>query len=181
MKKWHKIEDLLKEIHALPCDRAIKYIVIHHTFEPNHGNWRGDRSADGVKAYWMGKTKDYGWHNPLGASFIVAPGGEVYQPFPLSQIVNANSDGEMNRHAVSIETVGCFDTGHDTLVNPQRHALLGLVGGVLARFGLSEECIHYHAEFNHGKTCPGTGFPSRETFRKDAHVAKGWVLATFKG
>ncbi len=175
MKKWMTVEEFLRDLPHIPAgSRRCEKVVMHHTAEPTHASWRGDRSADGILSYWRSRSQQLGYRNPLGAHFIVAPGGEVYQAFPLEQVLNANSNSGVNLRSVSFETVGNFDVGHDRLEGVQRHAVMGLIGGLLVRYSLQPDDLFFHRDFTKVKSCPGTGI-ERAVIRESAIGARRWA------
>lgn len=176
MKYWAKIEDLLKDLHTLHTgDREIQFVVLHHTWDPDHAHWHGEKGAEAIKEYWLESTKENGWEHPLGGHFIVDPAGGIYLPFgDLSQPLNANSNLKVNREGIAIETVGNFDVGHDRLAGSQKHAVLGLIGGLLVRFGLGMNDVFFHRSFENYKDCPGSSLNLAQV-RQEAAAAMDWV------
>lgn len=181
MKKWAKVEDVAKEKNALNSgSRGIKVVVVHHSWRPNHKQWKGDRSADGIMTFWKLRQREEGWSAPPGGHFLVAPKGEIYMPFTLDKIINANSDRKANATGIGIETVGNFDTGNDILEGVQEHALHGLVGLLLVKFGLTTDNIFFHRDFPAAhKSCPGTSL-DRTMFRNDCKSSVGWAKDVLK-
>lgn len=175
MKKWSKVEDFAKEIFKMNVTRKVKLVVVHHTYIPNHKQWQGDKSANGVLNFWKKRQREEGWSAPPGGHFLVAPKGELYLPFDLSKIINANSDRKANRDGVAIETVGNFDAGHDKLEGTQRHSLYGLIGLLLAKFNLLPKDIYFHRSFPAAhKSCPGTSL-NLDIMRKDIESSLIWA------
>ncbi|MBW3623651.1 MAG: peptidoglycan recognition protein family protein [Armatimonadetes bacterium] len=173
VKKWTSVEAYLKDMPPAG-GRQISGVVIHHTWSPDHATWRGDRSAAGIMRYWLQRSKELGYRNPLGAHYIVAPDGAVYQCFPHAQVLNANSNGHANRTTISLEIVGNLDVGNDTLKNPQKHGVLGLTGVLLCRYGLTEAHVSFHRDFTDTKSCPGTGI-KKDVFVAYARTALAWA------
>jgi hypothetical protein len=174
MNRWLQIEALLPALRDLPVgDRRICWVVLHHTGKPDHRDWKGDRSAEAVLRYWLMRTKQLGWQNPLGAHFIVSPEGVIYQPFSLAVPVNANSDLQANRRSVSIEVVGDFNRGRDRLEGRQRHAVMGLIGGLLARLALAPEALMFHRDYT-ATDCPGSSL-TRSALREQAVLSLKWA------
>ncbi len=175
MERWLRIEELLRRLPALPTgDRRIGLVVLHHTWQPNHASWRGDRTAEAVRDYWLRQTQARNWRNPLGAHFLVSPEGIIYQPYPLWVAVNANGNPEANRRGIAVEAVGDFDRGHDVLEGRQRHAVMGLLGGLLAVFGLGPLHLMFHRDYTRGKSCPGTSL-QRNGLREESVTAIKWA------
>lgn len=173
LKKWPSVESYLKDPPAAG-GRPVKGVVIHHTAVPDHSDWAGDRSADGIMGYWVRRTKELRWRNPLGAHYLVSPAGEIYLCFGHAQVLNANTSLRANRTTLSIEIVGNFDKGRDVLRNPQKHAALGLAAALLHRYGLTERQISFHRDYTDTKSCPGTGL-DLGVFRSYAAPALAWV------
>jgi len=176
------VEDLLKVLHSVPAgDRSIHEIVLHHTYDPDHATWRGDEGAAGILQYWKDSTEEKGWRHHLGGHLLVAPEGKVYLPFgDLAEPLNANSNPDINAHGIAIETVGNFDTGHDSLEGAQKHAVLALLAGLLLRFKLTKDRLFFHRSFENYKSCPGTGL-SLSAIRGDMPAAMAYVRSVEAG
>lgn len=171
---WKSVEELLPELRSLPCDRSITHLVMHHTAIPTRKQWAGDSSASAILTYWLKEQKARGWKNPLGGQFIVSPTGRIYLPFSLSVAANCNSSLTVNKHGIALEVVGSFDVGGDLFDGVQRHATIGLFAGLCVRFGLTEEAVHLHREYNKSKTCPGSAI-DRSHLRRDIVTAIPWA------
>lgn len=177
MRSWLTIEDCLQDLNSLSAgERSIKLVVLHHTWRPDHAQWKGDGSANSVKKFWLKRRQEEGWTHPPGGHFIIAPNGKIYAPFgDISIPLNANSDRKANREGVAIEMVGDFDVGHDVLNGVQRHSAMGLIGGLLVRFNLAPRDLFFHRDFPAAhKSCPGTSL-RRDSMRLDAQFAMEWA------
>ncbi|MDH7569828.1 MAG: N-acetylmuramoyl-L-alanine amidase, partial [Armatimonadota bacterium] len=121
MKTWPSVERCVPALRGLSAgERAIRCVVLHHTWRPDHAGWRGDAGAEAILAFWLRRQRAEGWRNPPGAHFLVAPDGRVYAPFQnLALPLNANGNANANREGVAVEAVGDFDTGRDLLQGVQ--------------------------------------------------------------
>jgi hypothetical protein len=177
VNRWLRVEDLLPSLRALnDGGRHINGVVLHHTSAPTHAQWKGDPSVSGMLSYWEERRQREGWERPPGYHLLVSPGGVIYAPFvDLAPVLNANSDQEANRHCVAVSMVGNFDRGHDVLEGLQRHATLGLLGGLMERYGLPISHLHFHRDFPEAhKSCPGNSL-DRSDLRGAVLLAQPWA------
>ena len=176
--KWATVEEAIAALPTIHTGgRSIQAVILHHTWEPSHADWTEDAGVRSMLAFWKARQKREGWKYPTGGHYVVGPDGTVWAPFDdLSIPLNADSNLKINHVGVAIETVGNFDTGHDTLEGPQRHAVIGLMAGLCHRFGLGVEQVMFHRDFTNEKTCPGTSL-SRGTIRMEVQQAIPWVIS----
>ena len=176
---WKHIEDFIQGLpHLQDGGRGISSLVLHHTYDPDHASFDGEKSIRGIERYWRSETKKKGWEHPLGAHFIVAPEGVIYQTFGLDVPVNADSQLTVNQHGIAVEAVGNFDTGHDLLEGSQLHAVAGLFGALMVRYRLGPQDVHFHSDYQSYKSCPGSGL-SKGWFRQRAAAGKAWAAALY--
>ena len=182
MRYWESVEALLDDLPKLDTDgRRIRYLIAHHTWSPDKDSFDGERSVKGMVRYWRGRQKASGWKNPPGGHFVVGPAGDIWAPFDdLALPLSASSSDTFNHQGVAVEIVGNFDEGRDELVNPQRHAVIGLFAGLMVQFGLSSADVFFHRDAPAArKTCPGSGL-DRSQFRMAIDAAKGWAFAQLR-
>ena len=171
---WNHVEDLLKDLPHLDGSRTWGHVVLHHTYDPSHATFAGEKTIGGMIRYWRQRQKKEGWHDPIAYHFLVAPEGLIFQLADLDDVLNASSNEAMNHHGVAVCAVGNFDTGHDALVDPQRHAVVGLCAGLLHWRNIPIQEMHFHREFNHGKSCPGTSL-AEGPVKMEIERARAWA------
>jgi N-acetylmuramoyl-L-alanine amidase-like protein len=135
--------------------RVIDEVHMHHTWEPNHATWAGERSVIAMRDYHVDVNKwaDIAQHvtiDPTGMVWL----GRDWNRQPAS---SAGHNGTSARGPFMFETVGNFDVGHESLAGDQRATVLGVIAAVQQRFGLAVESLRFHRQLGSPKTCPGSG------------------------
>ena len=145
--------DVLK---AFNFRRRITGVHMHHTWRPNHAQWKGHDSMVGM---WRFHTQDRGFSD-IAQHLTIDPEGQVW----TGRNWNAAPASMMGHNGTSLagpfmfETVGDFDLGRDVLQGAQRKAVLDVIALVQTKFGLAPETLMFHNQAA-DKTCPGTGIP----------------------
>jgi hypothetical protein len=140
--------------------RRIDAVHMHHTWRPNHAQWRGEPS---VVAMWRFHTETNGWSD-IAQHVTIAPDGSIWEgrDWNARPASASGHNGSSTSGPFMFETVGDFDVGRDVLSGPQRSAVVGVIARVLQRFGLGSESVHFHREMTTLKTCPGTSVKLEE-------------------
>ncbi|MBX7217430.1 MAG: caspase family protein [Candidatus Kapabacteria bacterium] len=152
-----------------PFRRQITDVHLHHTWRPNHSQYKGQST---IKAMYDYHTITNGW-NDIAQHATVAPDGTIWLGrnwnSPPASASGHNGSGKFG--PFMIEMIGDFDKGRDVLKDPQLKSVLELIARVQLHFGLSPETLRFHNEMS-GKTCPGNSI-DRQALLKDlkAHLA----------
>ena len=133
--------------------RQINMVHVHHTWRPNHAQYRGHASIEGM---WRHHTQQNGWRD-IAQHVSVAPDGSIWlgRNFNLPPASAAGHNGNVQCGPFMIEAIGDFDRGQDELVDPQRASLISVIAAVQQHFGLPHTAIMFHNMMS-SKTCPGT-------------------------
>ena len=146
-----------------PFSRTITDVHLHHTWRPNHSQYKG---ASTIKAMYDYHTNTNGWSD-IAQHATVAPDGTIW----LGRNWNsppASASGHNGSAAFGpfmIEMIGDFDKGRDVLKDPQLKSVLELIARVQLRFKLPPESLRFHNQMS-GKTCPGSSV-DRQALLKD--------------
>lgn len=134
--------------------RTITEVHVHHTWEPNHQTWAGERSIIAMRVFHM---QENGWSD-IAQHLTIAPDGLLWpgRNWNRAPASATGHNGTAFRGPFMFETVGNFDVGHDTLRGPQRASVLGVVAALQRQFGLSPDTMRFHRQLGSPKTCPGT-------------------------
>ena len=125
-------------------------IHVHHTWRPNHGQYRGLASIEGM---WRYHTVDNEWSD-IAQHVSIGPEGTIWTGRTWNR-VPASAKGHSHRGVFMIETVGDFDHGRDVLDGEQFDSLLSVVAILQIYFQLPLwSSIKFHNQMS-GKTCPG--------------------------
>jgi hypothetical protein len=146
------IEDLAALLQRFPFRRRISSVHMHHTWRPNHAQWRGHDSIVGM---WRFHTQERGFSD-IAQHLTIAPDGVLWtgRDWNTAPASAKGFNGNESSIPFMFEIVGDFDRGRDRLEGAQRRAVLDVIKLVQARFGLSPETLHFHNEMA-DKTCPG--------------------------
>ncbi len=129
-------------------------VVLHHTWVPTLGSWRGLSTMKGMQTYYRSK----GWS--AAPHIYVAPEG-IWLFTPLDSVgIHAGTGNSGNWHgrlawySIGVEMVGDYDK-----VRPSgsvwQHTQV-VVGSLLRRFGKTpEQALAFHRDFTDTKSCPG--------------------------
>ena len=138
----------------LPLTRKIETIHIHHTAEPNKGNYKGLETIESIYRY---HTRRRGWSD-IGYHWIISPEGTIWAGRDLNRdpasIINYNSK------ALAIALIGNFDI--EILEKPQKTTALGLTRFLLTTFQLeAQKSVIFHKEKS-ATACPGKNIKKEE-------------------
>ena len=150
------VAEFAAELAAFRFTRRVGAVHMHHTWSPNHAEWRGEASVVAMRDYHVHTNgwADIGQHVTIAPDAYVWTGRDWNRP-PCS---DAGDNGTSAAGPFMFETVGNFDVGHDHLAGPQRWAVLEVIARVQRRFGLAVESLRFHRELpGCVKSCPGTG------------------------
>jgi hypothetical protein len=139
-------------LQAFSFKRKVTAIHMHHTWRPDHRQWRGVASMEGM---WRFHTQERGFSD-IAQHLTIDPEGFVWtgrswNAAPASA-VGHNGNGVAG--PFMFEVVGNFDRGGDTFAGAQRHAVLDVIALVNRRFGLDAGTLLFHNQVS-AKTCPG--------------------------
>lgn len=141
-------EQLLKELEKY----KFKQLHIHHTWKPEHKDFRGNNHIAMQQGMYNYHTKTLGWQD-IGQHLSLFPDGKWVTGRPFN-ITPASIKG-WNTGALAVEIIGNFDRGHDELKGNQLNSILQLVKYFINKYG--ENSIKFHREGpGVTKTCPGT-------------------------
>jgi len=152
------IEQFRAHLSAVEVGRRIDEVVVHHTWSPAAGDYRGIATVQGVRRYHTGVR---GWSDN-GYHVMIGPDGAIFLCRPM-QRQGAHVAGR-NAHSIGVSFIANFDRDE-----PAEYAGLRagheVVAALLVRFDLSVEAIRFHREFAN-KTCPGLKLGLAQ-FRRD--------------
>jgi hypothetical protein len=144
--------DLLK---VFPFTRTVTSVHLHHTWRPNHAQFRGH---DSIVAMWSYHTRERKFAD-IAQHMTIDPQGFLWTGRGLN-VAPASASGH-NGNSFSgpfmIELVGDFDRGRDTFAGPQASATWDVIKLLLAHFNLPPEAVIFHNQLA-PKSCPGASF-----------------------
>lgn len=133
--------------------RRINTVHVHHTWRPNHGQYRGHASIEGM---WRYHTQTNNWRD-IAQHISIGPEGAIWlgRNFNLAPASASGHNGSQVSGPLMIEVIGDFDIGQDQLTGAQRSALVHVVADIQERFGLPCSAMMFH-NMMAKKSCPGT-------------------------
>ncbi len=141
------LSECRQHIREVPVSRAIRSVIVHHTWRPAASDYRGLSTVRAVRRYHM-KTR--GWSDN-GYHIMVGPSGDIFLCRPLSR-PGAHCRGQ-NQHSIGLSYIANFDS-EDPTDYPGTAIGQQVVAALLQRFWLTPEDVHFHREYAN-KTCPG--------------------------
>lgn len=147
------VDEFARMLERFPLRRQIVGVHMHHTWRPNHAQFKGYES---IVAMWRYHTKERGFAD-IAQHLTIAPNGDLWTGRdwnrPPASAVGYN--GNATHGPFMFEIVGDFDRGRDPFAGEQRRAVLDVVKLLLQRFKLSPESVLFHNQMS-GKSCPGS-------------------------
>ena len=171
------LREFARILNQFPFTRRIDAIHIHHTWRPNHSQYKGH---DSIVSMWRFHTQDNGW-NDIAQHITIAPDGTIWTGRSWNQPPASAAGHNGNRSAgpFMFEMIGDFDHGHDRLEGEQRRVALGVVALVQQKFHLAPETLRFHNQMS-TKSCPGNSLDYQEIVEAvRALQASGEFAATF--
>jgi hypothetical protein len=135
---------------TLPANR----LVIHHTWKPTQADWAGQRSINGLKAYYEGRGWGAGPH-----LFIAEDGIWLFTPMRKDGI----HAGTLNPRSVGIEVVGDYD--REVWSGQTKTNALGAIKALMGQLGISQAQVFFHRDVS-PKTCPGSAISKEWLFNE---------------
>jgi hypothetical protein len=152
--------------------RRIDAVHLHHTWRPNHADYRGH---DTILGMWRYHTRENGWSD-IAQHLTIAPDGTLWlgRDWNAPPASATGHNGSAKAGPFMIEMIGNFDVGRDRLQGAQRAAVMDVIARVQRRFGLPAEALRFHNQMS-GKTCPGSSLTRAQVVAEVAtrHVALG--------
>lgn len=148
-------EEFTQHVSRFPWKRKITAIHLHHTYQPNHAQWKGEKSVRGMRDYHVNER---GWTD-IAQHVTIAPDGMIWlgRDWNRSPASSNGFNGTSAKGPWMIETVGNFDKGCDKLEGEQLKSVLHVISEVQKSRGLETESLKFHRHLNSPKTCPGSG------------------------
>ncbi len=151
----------IDELAQFDWQRRVWRVDMHHTFVPDHAQWRtiGSRACvEGMRRFHV----DQCGFIDAAQHVSIMPNGEIWTGRCWNETPASVGCG-MSKGVFMFEVVGNFDIGHDRLEGAQLKSVLTVIRGVQRRFRLPAEALLFHREVPQtDKTCPGTGISKAE-------------------
>lgn len=145
-------------LERFPFERRINALHLHHTWKPDHSQYRGH---DTILGMWRYHTQERGWDD-IAQHLSIAPDGTLWlgRSFNWAPASAKGHNGNAHAGPFMIEMIGNFDVRADRLEGAQKAAALKVVALVQKHFSLPPESLHFHRHMS-SKSCPGSGVEHR--------------------
>src|SRR5688572_9499709 len=121
--------------------RKIDAVHMHHTWRPNHAQYRGLAS---IESMWEFHTQERRWSD-IAQHISIAPDGSIWTGrnwnHPPASALGYN--GNSRQGPFMFEMIGDFDEGKDPFKDPQRASVIRVIASVLQRFELPTSALHF--------------------------------------
>jgi hypothetical protein len=146
-------EQFAELLTKFPFTRKINAVHMHHTWRPNHAQYRGH---DTIVSMWRFHTETNGWSD-IAQHISVAPDGTIWlgRDWNRAPASAAGHNGNAQAGPFMFEMIGDFDEGRDPFDGAQRQTVLDVIALVQQRFGLPTGTLQLHNMMS-TKSCPGT-------------------------
>jgi hypothetical protein len=154
--------------------RKIDAVHMHHTWRPNHSQYHGERSIEGM---WRYHTQENGWSD-IAQHISIAPDGTIWtgRDWNAQPVSARGYNGNRVSGPFMFEIIGDFDRGCDPFAGIQREVVIGIIARVQEKFGLPLESLRFHNFMTNQKTCPGSGIIYQE-FLAEVQGARSTMTA----
>jgi len=151
------LPELWRILDAAPAKRRRDEIILHHTWSPTAGQYKGRPTWAAIDGY---HEKTRGWSD-IGYHIGVAPDGTIWLLRPI-QAAGAHCV-DHNSYGIGVVMLGNYDKGKD---DPAKvlPVTVDVCAALCKRFGIPPTKIFGHRDFAN-KTCPGTAI-DMSAFRK---------------
>ncbi len=168
-KPFHQItvEQFAELLEKFPFTRAIESVHMHHTWRPNHSQYKG---LSTIESMWEFHTKNNGWSD-IAQHISIAPDGSIWTGRNWNQAPASASgfNGNSKAGPFMFEIIGDFDVGKDPFAGAQKHTVLSVIALVQKRFKLTPQALRFHNSMS-AKTCPGNAINYQTTLKESAEV-----------
>ena len=154
--------------------RKIDAVHMHHTWRPNHSQYQGERSIEGM---WRYHTQENGWSD-IAQHLSIAPDGTIWtgRDWNAQPVSARGYNGTRVSGPFMFEIIGDFDHGRDPFAGIQREVVVSIVAQVQEKFGLPLESLRFHNFMTNQKTCPGSAVVYQE-FLAEVQGARSALIA----
>ena len=174
----HQFAELLRHFVAR---RQITSIHLHHTWRPNHAQWRGLATLEAIRRYHIEQRgfSDIAQHLTIDPSGGIWTGRD-WSRSPASStgidpLTKKRANGDSKSGPFMIEMVGDFDDGQDILSGAQKDTVLQVLALLMRRFKLAPaaQAVITHHEMN-AKSCAGSSLWAESKAIANARTGANW-------
>jgi hypothetical protein len=148
------IDEFEELVDSFDFTRRIDAIHMHHTWKPDHSQYRG---LPTINAMWEYHTRTNRWSD-IAQHISIAPDGSIWtgRNWNKPPASAAGYNGNSAKGPFMFEMIGNFDTGKDPFGGAQKASVIRVIGALLAKFSLPVSALRFHNHMTDQKSCPGT-------------------------
>lgn len=149
--------------------RKINSVHMHHTWRPNHSQFRGHDSIVGM---WTYHTQTNGWSD-IAQHITIDPQGFIWlgRNWNAAPASATGQNGDSHAGPFMFEMIGDFDKGCDPFGGEQRKTVVNVIALVQRRFGLAPGSLMFHNMMS-SKSCPGSSIDYDDILEEVAQLHK---------
>jgi hypothetical protein len=154
------LEQFAGILERFPFTRSVNAVHMHHTWRPNHQQFRGHDSIESMFRY---HTEHNGWSD-IAQHITIDPHGDIWlgRNWNSAPASASGHNGNAKAGPFMFEMIGDFDAGRDRFAGAQRDTVLSVIALVQQRFDLRPESLVFHNAMS-GKSCPGSSINYADT------------------
>lgn len=168
-KPFHQLtlDQFVELLATFKLDRRIESIHMHHTWRPNHSQYKG---LSTIVSMWEFHTQTRGWSDSA-QHISIAPDGTIWTGRSWNQAPASATgfNGNSSAGPFTFEIIGDFDPGKDLFEGAQKETVLSVIAHVQEHFNLKPETLRFHNMMSE-KSCPGSAIDYETTLREVAEV-----------
>jgi len=151
--------------------RKVESVHVHHTWRPNHENFRSGPPLRAIEGMYNFHTQTNGWSD-IAQHVTIDPRGMIWtgRNWNSPPASSTGFNGTSVAGPFMFEMIGDFDLGRDPFADPQKATAIGVVAHLLERCQLPLTAVKFHHEMTH-KTCPGTAI-DKAAFLREVEAAQ---------
>ncbi len=155
-------EQFAELLSKFPFKRKINAVHMHHTWRPNHAQYRGH---DTIVGMWRFHTQTNGWSD-IAQHISIAPDGTIWlgRDWNRAPASASGHNGNAQAGPFMFEMIGDFDDGRDPFGGAQRETVVDVIARVQQRFGLPPGTLQFHNMMS-TKSCPGTSIDFQDVLK----------------
>ena len=159
-------------VRSFDWQRQITEVHMHHTWQPNHSQYQGLASIEGMWDFHVNTNK---WSD-IAQHISIAPDGTIWtgRGWNTPPASSSGHNGSAASGPFMFETIGNFDTGRDPFGGDQKATVIAVIAALLDQFGLPVSELKFHNQLGSPKTCPGSSIDYTSFCAEvEAHRATG--------
>lgn len=156
------VQEFARALDRFPFTRRVNAVHMHHTWRPDHREYRGH---DSIVAMWRYHTQVSSWSD-MPQHITIAPDGTIWSGRNWDRLPVSASGHNGNRTAgpFMFAMIGDFGFGRDPFEGKQREAAIQVIVLIQKKFNLPAESLLFHRQMS-ARTCPGDSIDYNEILR----------------